>query len=176
MDKVLFTTINSIPHYPLIDNFIYLLDLIVQYGIIFITIILFNIISNSNKRKTYAKLSLISLILTTIIVNIIIKNLVGRTRPGFVISDVYYIHRVPSGYSFPSGHTATIFAVATMNFLLLKSRTQSIIIYVLSILTAFSRIYAGHHYPSDVVFGALFGILISVIIFNIYNKKSEIKS
>ena len=57
------------------------------------------------------------------------------------------------GRSFPSGHAANNFALATV--LALFFRRWGWLYFVVAALVAYSRIYVGSHYPSDVVVGAV---------------------
>jgi undecaprenyl-diphosphatase len=106
----------------------------------------------------------ISVALSGLVVNII-KPIVERQRP--------YDHFVPLGIevnapldpppdkSFPSGHTQTAFGAAT--YLSCMYPGLSPVFLGLALLTGLSRIAVGVHYPSDVLVGALFGIVFSLI-------------
>ena len=68
----------------------------------------------------------------------------------------------PGGWSFPSGHAAGSFAVAT--FVALRARAYTdkpwvvaLVMYVYAVLVAGSRPVLGVHYPSDIVAGAALG-------------------
>lgn len=94
----------------------------------------------------------------------VLKHLVGRERP-FMRGEV--LLRVPellttSGNpfsvttpSFPSGHAATAFMLATIMAYYAKSYRA--VFYLLAAAVGVSRIYLGVHYPSDVVVGLLLG-------------------
>lgn len=97
---------------------------------------------------------------TLLINNMILKNLVARVRPYEVIEGLTYIVRRPVDFSFPSGHAGCSFAVACIMFRRLPGK-YGIPALILAILIALSRLYVGVHYPSDVLFGVISGILIS---------------
>jgi undecaprenyl-diphosphatase len=67
-----------------------------------------------------------------------------------------------SAYSFPSGHTATSFACATV--LAAFVPRLRIPFFVLATLIALSRIYNGMHYPTDVLAGAVLGVLTALLL------------
>lgn len=95
-----------------------------------------------------------------------IKIGVGRARPydayskdGYIVS----ISEPTGGYSFPSGHTHSIANMSTQLFLRYKKShfklALSLAITAVT-LVAFSRIYLGQHYLTDVVVGAVCGVAI----------------
>jgi undecaprenyl-diphosphatase len=63
-------------------------------------------------------------------------------------------------HSFPSGHTATSFACATV--LSALAPRLRIAFFVLATSIALSRLYNGDHYPLDVLAGAILGMLVGV--------------
>ena len=87
---------------------------------------------------------------------LILKHIVCRPRPFTVNSAIDIIIKAPSGFSFPSSHTATCFAMATAIYLFHKR--LGIIAYIYASLVAFSRMYLYVHYPSDVFGGVILGI------------------
>lgn len=72
-----------------------------------------------------------------------------------------YIVDMPHSWSFPSGHTSSSFAFATAVFA--NNKKWGIAAYVLAALIGFSRIYLGVHYCTDVLAGAVVGIIYGVI-------------
>lgn len=87
---------------------------------------------------------------------LIIKHLVARPRPFVINGAIELIIKAPSGFSFPSSHTATCFAMATAIYLFHKR--LGIIAYIYAALVAFSRMYLYVHYPSDIIGGIALGI------------------
>ena len=70
-------------------------------------------------------------------------------------------------YGFVSSHAANLFAICTFSFLALR-KSLSWILYLLlavAVLVSYSRIYLGVHYLSDVLVGALVGMLLAILVF-----------
>jgi undecaprenyl-diphosphatase len=85
----------------------------------------------------------------------LIKDATRRHRPF-----VHQLGPTTSTYSFPSGHSATAFACATV--LAAFAPRLRVPLFALAILIALSRLYNGDHYPTDVVAGALLGVGVAV--------------
>lgn len=79
-----------------------------------------------------------------------------RPRP-FDALDVNLLFYMPTDSSFPSNPTAVAFALATGLFNI--NKTLGTLMYLLSILYGFSRVYAGVCYPTDIIAGMSIGIL-----------------
>jgi undecaprenyl-diphosphatase len=103
----------------------------------------------------------------------LLKAGVGRRRPYEALASVNTGHlESADAYSFPSGHTAGAFAIATI-LTLRYSKSPEIYIpaFVWAGLVGYGRIYFGLHYPSDVLGGALVGAGSSLLV---YKYKDEI--
>ena len=114
----------------------------------------------------------ISLILTVILCNIILKPSIMRCRPCWLEPEVQLLVKVPHDYSFPSGHSNASFAVATAIFT--RNKKLGIPALILAAAIAISRLYVFVHWPTDVLVGTLTGIcggIISYFIVNFIYKK-----
>ena len=106
----------------------------------------------------------------------LIKNLVKRLRPSHEQALESMIHLSKAGpggqYGFVSSHSANAFGLATFLILLLpkKYNTLKWVLAFWAFLVAYSRIYNGVHYPSDVVVAAMIGIALAYIVFIAYRK------
>lgn len=94
--------------------------------------------------------AMISLALEFFLINIVIKPWVQRIRPYDVNEAIHILVDTPTDYSFPSGHTGAAFAVAFV-VLLCMSWKWGISIMAIASVIAFSRLYNGVHYPTDVL-------------------------
>lgn len=97
----------------------------------------------------------VALVLDLLICNGTLKPLVGRLRPCDINTEVALLIPVPSGFSFPSGHTVSSFSSAAA--LWCQKSRWFIPALILACLMGFSRLYLYVHFPSDVLAGALLG-------------------
>lgn len=104
----------------------------------------------------------ITLLVEVILNDGIVKGIVARERPFLQRTGIDTIIKQPSGYSFPSGHSASSFAAATAIFL--KNKKLGLGALIVAFCIAFSRLYFYVHFPTDVICGSLFGVLIALVI------------
>lgn len=116
-------------------------------------------ISFRKYRKAGIILS-VALILCGITGNILLKNLIARERPCWLNETVQMLISIPKDYSFPSGHTMSSFASATV--LTHYGRKNGIAACILAALIAFSRLYLYVHFPTDILAGMLIGVIIGL--------------
>lgn len=125
-------------------------------------------------RKTgYA--AVLSLIFGVIVTNLLLKNIVARPRPFAEIEALIPLIAKPTDFSFPSGHTTASFAVALVMLRMLPKKI-GIPAVVLAALVAFSRLYLGVHYPTDVLAGFVVALVgSSLAVWGVRTKLGNIK-
>lgn len=112
------------------------------------------------KTRKVGIMSAVALLGSLLINNNLIKNIVQRPRPYVTFTDLQIIIPQPSEFSFPSGHTSSSFASAAVFYRHLPKKF-GVPAVLLAALIGFSRLYVGVHYPTDVLAGAVMGILLS---------------
>jgi membrane-associated phospholipid phosphatase len=66
--------------------------------------------------------------------------------------------------SFPSGHSTTIFALATLLCIFAKDWRLKIVCLLCAVLVGYSRLYLGQHFLGDVLMGSCIGIVTAVLV------------
>jgi undecaprenyl-diphosphatase len=96
-----------------------------------------------------------------------VKLLVGSNRPG----EPDPLVTIPHSHSFPSGHTATSFAAATV--LSYCEPRAAPAFYVLAAAIAYSRLYVGAHFPLDVLGGIVIGLATGLLLLAAVRRRSR---
>lgn len=106
-------------------------------------------------QKASLKVFLYTMMGISIILVEVLKRLTKQPRPATLLEDVYLLEPLHLN-SFPSGDTATAFALAS--FFLWLNPKVGFVFLVYALLIAYGRVYLGAHFPLDVFAGALIGI------------------
>lgn len=91
--------------------------------------------------------------------NFAVKLVVRRPRP--VLEGLPPLGGAPSSLSFPSAHATASFAVATA---MTRVDPLGAVAFALAFALALGRPYLGMHYPSDVLAGAVLGLLLGLLV------------
>jgi undecaprenyl-diphosphatase len=115
------------------------------------------------KRDLFLGLGLTALcVWSADLISLGIKEATHRPRPFQAIPDVDTLVGATVSHSLPSGHATTSFAGAVVLTYLLPRAAPAL--FLLATAIAFSRIYVGVHYPSDVLLGAALGTFVSLAV------------
>ena len=98
-------------------------------------------------------------VLTGVLVNVVLKPAFGRERP-YVSGGETVFHPFSSNASFPSGHTAEAFTVASVVAMRSDGWVVPTIAYTMASLVAVARVEQSAHFASDVFAGAVLGTAI----------------
>ena len=159
MDNTVTAFVQSNMHTPLLDKLMELFSLIGNNGVVWIVIALLLICFH--KYRTAGLTILGALVLCVLIGDIALKPLIARMRPFAAQPGVSLLIPRPTDFSFPSGHTMSSFAAATVLFS--ANKRWGICGFALASLIAFSRLYLFVHYPSDIIGGMMIGVLVALV-------------
>ena len=149
-----------------LDNVMVFISTLGDYGIIWIAAALAFLFLK--KDKACGGGILISLALSGLIGNLFLKTLIARERPFTLSPELELLIAPPTDYSFPSGHTLSSFAAATVMFR--HNKKIGGCAYALVTAMAFSRLYLYVHYPTDILAGIILGIGIGFAAVFLWNK------
>ena len=130
-----------------------------SYGAVWIALAVLLLFFRTTRRAGAAML--IALGVGYLLGNVFLKNLVMRPRPFVSHTDLTALLDPGDQWSFPSGHALSSFAVATALYFF--HHKTGFLALLLAAAIAFSRLYASVHYPTDVLAGAVIGILCGLV-------------
>ena len=143
-------------HTPFLDKIMVFITRLGDAGIIWIVLSIVLLLIPKTRKSGAVMVA--ALVVDVLLCNIVLKNLVARTRPYDVNTGVHLLVAKLHDYSFPSGHTAASFASVTALYLAGEKKLWKFAL-VLACLIAISRLYLYVHYPTDVLGGILFGVI-----------------
>lgn len=163
--SVSFITLNA--YHPFLLNVFFINFTFVGDGIFALCLISIYLFYFKKKKEGIAYLY--AFLFSGIVVQII-KNLVDAPRPRLFFEAGQYLHFIDgvslANYSsFPSGHTATAFAIATVFILFHQGIYSQLFVLLTAILVGYSRIYLAQHFLLDVMIGAVIGSVTGLIAF-----------
>lgn len=167
MDLYIFNLINNLAgKWVWLDKLTVFLAIYSEYVLLFILAVFFAL--KLKERWQMILSALISAFVSRFVICSLIRTLWFRPRP-FVFNNVNLLIDYNSKEaSFPSGHASFYFALSTVLFL--HNKKLGIFSYIFTIFMTLSRVFIGIHWPSDILFGALLGILVGLAGDKIFRK------
>jgi len=132
------------------------------FGICFVVCFSFVSAGKLEKELETVFFALAAGVVSRFIIGSLIRFLWFRPRPFVVENFIPLIYQNPAEASFPSGHALFYFAISAIVYLCNKK--AGILFYIASFLIVISRVFAGIHWPSDILAGAILGILTGYIL------------
>jgi len=139
-----------------------------DYGLLTFLAVAFIIIQYKDTRIT--KICIYSTILSLIIVQLMMKNIIQRPRPYELITGLNIIIKKPLTHSFPSGHASISGIGFILSYLYFERKLVKYFFMILFFLVAISRLILKVHFLSDVVIGFSLALLIVLTIYFIMKK------
>lgn len=173
MDLALFKLLNGVPHPEWLNAVFWC---VTSLGLGHVQAILLLLGAFVARNRLYSEKALWpglwSLLLSGTIVVQSLKRLVERARPPGPKPPDEMIY----AYSFPSGHSATSFALAYVLWRATRGTRHANwgrAAWVFAALIGYSRIYRGVHYPGDVAAGAIIGIASAWVVCRFFERRYQ---
>jgi undecaprenyl-diphosphatase len=170
IDKKLFVFLNGLGSEPF-DSTWLLITSQFNWTPLFIAL-LFLIYKNIGIKKTLFVLLFVAILITVCNeLTDLVKNYFQRTRP-CNDEEIFHLIRIVKDsetYSFFSGHAANSMAAMVFVISLLKRYYRyTFLLLLYPLIFAYSRIYLGLHFPSDIITGYAFGATLGILFFKLY--------
>jgi membrane-associated phospholipid phosphatase len=149
IDLALYRRVRSLARAPRVARWVRRYSRLGEHGAVWLALGGVGALVDGQRRERWARATVC--VGMAYLISTSIKLAIGRRRP--VIEGLPQLMATPTGLSFPSSHATSSFAAARAYGRLLPAPP----LYLAALAMAFSRLYLGVHYPSDIVAGAALG-------------------
>lgn len=159
-ENILLFLNNFTGKYFLLDILFYFIATFFPYFLLFF--IIFLLVRNFKKYLLFVIETLFAGFFARYVLVSVIRNFFPRVRPSHYLEEVNFLLEQKESMSFPSGHTAFVFAISTVIYF--YNRKIGIILFIISFLMGIARVITGMHWATDILGGAVVGVLSGVMI------------
>lgn len=131
-------------------------------GYVLLAVLVLFLAVNSKKYWRMVLEAAVAAIVTKFVLVEIIRIIWFRARPFVALNFAPLINQSAAEPSFPSGHASFFFALSTIVYF--YNKKVGIAFYVASFFIIISRVFTGVHWPSDILAGAILGILMGWVL------------
>jgi len=182
LDKILFLLINHDSSYRYLDTVMLLARNPITWIALYLFMVWYFFKKTGKQAWQFIFFSLIDLAITDSCCTLL-KNIFARVRPCYdseISGMVRHLIDCGGEYSFPSSHAINHFGLAAFWFwsLLKLTGKKWNWLWIWAALVSYAQIYVGKHYPSDIIAGALLGMLIGTAMAKIFKllRDSKLKT
>lgn len=172
IDKEIFLFLNS-KHQTWLDPLMLALSSYIFWGVLFALFATFIFFKSEKSKIVSVGFYTVAVVMSSLGTNVV-KLIIQRPRPIHEEEWEGVIHNIEkhsAAYSFYSSHAATVFCIAMFVWLFFKpQRIYGVVAFLWAIGVSYSRIYVGKHYPGDVLFGTIFGLLCGYVGYKLLEK------
>jgi len=158
LDVTVFYFINNTLSNPFFDKVFPFLTELKNWYIAYIILFVIMITKGGRSGRIAAIVMVFLITASDQLSSSLLKSLFERIRPCNALENVNILVTCTESFSFPSSHAVNNFAAAIFFTMLFPK--YKIWFFTVAVLQAFSRPYVGVHYPSDVLGGAVIGLVI----------------
>jgi undecaprenyl-diphosphatase len=166
IDQSIFWFLNTTTANPLLDKVMPFITERDNWFLLYIFLFFFFFLKLGKYGAVVSIVVILAVTLVDQTTSSILKPLFERLRPCHELEGVRLLVGCGGKYGFPSSHAANFFAAATVFSVFFPK--YKILYLVIAFLVAYSRVYVGVHYPSDVIAGSLVGALGAFILCRLY--------
>jgi len=157
IDLVILYFFNHTLSNPFLDKFFSLITNVNNWYIAYAILLMISLIKGGRKGRIVAIGVLVLIAITDQFSQQVVKEVFHRLRPCNGLPDVITPLGCNGTYSFPSNHAFNNFAAAVFIYKFFPKLKWAL--FITAVLVSLSRVYLGLHYPSDILGGAVFGII-----------------
>lgn len=137
-------------------------------GYVLILLLSFLVIINLKKYWRTAIEALVAALLVRFVIVEIFYHFWFRARPFVELGFTPLLNISKDATAFPSGHASFYFTLSTIVYC--NNKRFGVIFYLASIAIVISRVFSGVHWPSDILAGAVIGIILGLILNQVFRK------